>query len=295
MTAARVLLVLLGVLALSACGSARSTQSGGEPQSTATKVVPAIEAIDEPAPGAGWQSPPDKGDAEVHTTLSMCFSRGVKGDDQSECAPNPDQVEHLNQMEAEFEQAVQPAEGSTPRAIAQLRLPSLGPKARARFIVWRNDGGKLCVQTEELNGPNSGDGGPSGPCDPDNRCRTLCLESSGLSGRSMVFDYVLSGLIASEADDLRLTRDDGRVQDVALTGPVVPGFPKYRVFMLDLGHSDLYRRLELRQGDKLLAERQVPDAVFKRMRCAESSPPVLPSPDHQVTLADGCVERAAPK
>ena len=35
--------------------------------------------------------------------------------------------------------------------------------------------------------------------------------------------------------------------------PLVPGFPGYRVFMLELGR-DLYRRLELRLSDKDLAE-----------------------------------------
>ena len=78
----------------------------------------------------------------------------------------------------------------------------------------------------------------------------------------MVFDYLVSGLVASEADDLRITLDDGQVEDVALTGPVVPGFPKYRVLMLGLGGAQ-YRRLELRREGKVIAEENVPHAKIK--------------------------------
>lgn len=285
--------MICGLLALSACGSARTTQPGSEPQTTA-KVTPAIESIDEPAPEARWQPLPDHGDAVIKTSWDLCFSTDSKTQTQDDCAPNADEVQHLRQMEAEFDQAVQPAKGTVPRAIAQLRLTSRGPKARARFITWHNDAGKLCVETEEENGPDSGDGGPSGPCEPGWRCTKLCVEQSGSSESDLVFHYLLSGLVRAEADDLRITLDDGRVEDVALTGPVVPGSPKYRVFMLDLGRA-LYRRLELLRGDEVLEEEKVPDEVIRTTRCEDSGPPAMPSPDFQSRRSDRCVERAGPK
>jgi hypothetical protein len=291
-TGTRALLVLLGVLALSACGSSSAQHPSSEPQATA-KVTPAIEAIDVPAPDAGWHPLPDHGDAVIKTTWSLCFSDPPKTDGQDDCAPTPDQAEHADQMEAEFEQAVQPAKSTTPRAIAELRLPTRGAKARARFITWRNGAGKLCAETDEEDEDGGGGGGPSGPCVPGEQCANLCVGLSGSSGEG-VYDYLLSGLVASEADDLRITLDDGRVEDAALTGPVVPGVPKYRVFMLDLGR-DLYRRVELRRGGKVLAEEKVSDAVIRVMRCEDSGPPALPSQGEQSTHGDRCVQRAGPK
>jgi hypothetical protein len=287
-TATRALLVLLSVLALSACGSSNTTQPTSESQ-TSAKVTPVIEAIDEPAPPL-----PADGDAVVRTTWSMCFSDEAKTDDQDECSPTPDEVEHLRQMEVKFEQAVRPAKGTVPRAIAQLRLATRGAKARVRFITWRNEAGKLCVETEEQDEDSVGSGGPSGPCVPGARCTNLCVGRSGSSGSDGVYAYLLSGLVASEADNLRMTLDDGRVEDIALTGPVVPDFPKYRVFMLDLDR-DLYRRLELRRGDEVIAEEKVSDAEIRLMRCEDSGPPALPSQGEQRRHVDQCLERAAPK
>jgi len=251
----KALLVILGVLALSACGSSGTTQPSSEPQAP-PEITPAIETIDEPVPEAARELLSDEGDAGASAIQTLCVG------DQVNCASNSDAAEHLNKMEAEFEEAVRPAKGSVPTAIALLRLPSRGAKARARFITWKNDSGKLCAETYEENGNDNANGGPSGPCDPGGRCTNLCLELSGSSGGDTVFDYLVSGLVASEADDLRITLDDGQVEDVALTGPVVPGFPKYRVLMLGLGGAQ-YRRLELRREGKVIAEENVPHAKIK--------------------------------
>jgi hypothetical protein len=106
---------------------------------------------------------------------------------------------------------------------------------------------------------------------------------------------LLSGVVASEADRLRMTLDDGRVVEYGLTGPIVPGFPEYRVFMLDLG-SDLDQRLELVRDDKRIAEEKRSPVEIRMMRCEEDSPPVLPSQDQgRKSPLDQCLERAAPK
>ena len=291
MSAPKALLLLCCVLGLSACGSSQSTQPADTQQAQAS---PAIEAIDEPAPEAGWTPPPaDPATASIHVHWCLRFDES-KTDRTDDCTPTPDEVEKSIQMEQMFEQAVQPAKGTEPRAIAQLRLPARGPRARVRLAAWGTQSNKLCVETDEQDEGDSGGGGPSGPCVPGTRCENLCLDLSGSSGSKGVYVYLLSGVVASQADDLRITLDDGREEDFALTGPVVPGFPKYRVFMLDLGR-DLYRRLELRHDDKVIAEETQSPSEIRMTRCGEVDPPVHPSQSKATREFDQCVRRAAPK
>lgn len=291
MSASKALLLLCCVLGLSACGSSQSAQPAATQQAQAP---PAIQAIDEPAPDAGWTSPlDDPATASIHVHWCLRFGDS-KTDNNDACTPTPDEMEKSIQMQQMFEQAVQPAKGTEPRAIAQLRLRARGPKARVRLDVWRAQSNKLCVQTDEQDKGASGGGGPSGPCVPGTRCANLCLDLSGSSGRDAVYAYLLSGVVASQADDLRITLDDGRQEDFALTGPVVPGFPKYRVFMLDLGR-DLYRKLELRHDDEVIAEETRSPSEIRMTRCGEMNPPVHPSQNKATQEFDQCVHRAAPK
>jgi hypothetical protein len=287
--AARAFLLLSSVLAVSACGSTGSVQpADGD---TAAAPPPPIEAIDEPVPDAGFKMPP--GDVSSSSTY-LCL--GDEGEtDPQDCKATPDQAEKFLRMAKQFERAVQPARGTEPRAIARLRLSARGPNARVRLVVWRNQSDELCMETEveEENGGSSD--GPSGPCVPDSRCDKICLGLSA-SGSGSAERYLLSGVVASEADSLRMTLDDGRVANYALTGPVVPGFPKYRVFMLDLGR-DLDRLLELRRDDKTIAEEKRSPVEIRMMRCEEDFPPALPSQDApgEKSPLDQCLERAAPK
>lgn len=288
MSASRALLLLCCILGLSACGSSESTQSADTQQA---KAGPAIEAIDEPAPEAGWKPPPAN---SATASTYMCLGSESETDRKNECTPTPDQVQKFRQMEQMFDQAVQPTKGTEPRAIAQLPLRARGPKARARLVVWRAQSNKLCVETDEEDEDGGGGGGPSGPCVPGSRCANLCLSLSGSSGSDEVYVYLLSGVVASQADELRITLEDGGVEDFGLNGPVVPGFPKYRVFMLDLGR-DLYRRLELRQDDRVIAEETLSQAEIRMMRCGENTPPVLPSQGGRSREFDQCLHRASPK
>jgi hypothetical protein len=286
MSALRAVLILSSVLALSACGSSKSA----EPTSTQpAQAPPAIEAMDEPA-SVGFEMPPD--DAASSSTY-ICL--GDEGETTPEdCKPTPDQAEKFRRMAEEFEQAVKPAKETEPRAIAQLRLPAGGPSARARLIAWRNQSDKLCIETEVEEETGGSSDGPSGPCVPESPCEKICLGLSG-SGSGSASRYLLSGVVASEADRLRMTLDDGRVVEYGLTGPIVPGFPEYRVFMLDLG-SDLDQRLELVRDDKRIAEEKRSPVEIRMMRCEEDSPPVLPSQDQgRKSPLDQCLERAAPK
>jgi hypothetical protein len=195
-------------------------------------------------------------------------------------------------MEEEFEQATQPAKGTEPRAIARLPLTARGPTARARLIAWRNQSDKLCIETEVEDDSSGSSDGPSGPCVPEYRCKQICL---GLSGDGLGSNkrYLLSGIVASEADTLRTTLDDGRVVDYRLAGPIVPGFDEYRVFILDLGR-DLDQRLELRRDDKTIAEEKRSPVEIRMMRCDEDFPPVLPTQGSQGgrSQLDECLKKA---
>jgi len=260
-SAARALVLVFGVLALSGCGSSKSAQTTTEKQAAAPL---AVEAIDEPA-----TVPP------AASATAMCPDVPA-----GNCQPTPDEAEKL-------QQALTPAHGSEPRAIAELRLAARGPKARARLIAWRNRSGRLCLETqvEDVNGA------PFGPCLPGTSCRKICVQLVQTRTGSEAL-YLLGGAVASGNDRLQVTTDDGRVATYGLTGPIVPRFPGYRVFMLDLGRS-LYRRLELLAHDQVVAEEELFPAEIRSLRCNEG-PPVLPSQGSQGRRSPlhKCLEKA---
>lgn len=109
--------------------------------------------------------------------------------------------------------------------------------------------------------------------------------------------YVLSGVVSAEGDALRMTLDDGRVVSYELSGPLVPHFPAYRVFMLDLGR-DFNTRLELLRGDKVIAEEKQSLDAIRSMRCSEKYPvdamPRTPDEAEKSPLAQ-CFEKAGSK
>jgi hypothetical protein len=281
---------VFGALALAGCGSSNSAETTTE---TLAATPPAVQAIDEPASVALEMPPAEASSSSTY----LCLGRfGDEGKTTPEdCKPSPDEAEKFRRLEEEFEQAVQPANGAEPRAIAQLRLTARGPSARARLVAWRNQSDKLCIETEVEEDSGGSSDGPSGPCVPESPCKEICLGLSG-SGSGSVTRYLLSGVVASKADTLRMTLDDGRVVDYGLTGPLVPGFHEYRVFMLDLGR-DLDQRLELRRDDKTIAEEKRSPAEIRMMRCDEDFTPVLPTQGSQGRKSplEQCLERAAPK
>lgn len=247
---------------------------------------PAIEAIDEPEP-PGNVSDPDV--AVATTTWSMCFDddNATSGDD----CDSSETTEKLRRQAEEFARAVTPAKGSEPRAIARLRLTDREPGSRATLIAWRSQAGALCLASEEETADSSVGGGPQGPCVPQPHCTKICLNLSG-SGIGRNTRYLLAGVVASDGDMLRMTLDDGRVLTYELSGPPVPGFREYRVFMLDLGR-DFSTRLELLEGTKVIAEEKQPDYVIRRMRCSEKYPIGMPrsSEDVEKSQLAQCFEK----
>jgi hypothetical protein len=277
----RAVLILCSVLALSACGSSKSA----EPTSTQpAQAPPAIEAIDEPADVSDFMSLLDDSNA---TRVYWCLDQ-KQTNAREDCQPTPDQAEKLRRQQEVNLRAMQPAKGVEPRAIARLRLSARSPKSFAHLVAWRNESDKLCVQTEIRHEGNS----PDGPCSPGSPCGLLCLDISESGGGDETL-YLLSGIVDSKADELRMTLEDGRVVPYGLTGPLVPGFPRYRVFMLDL-RRELYQRLELRLSDKVLAQETLSPGEIRLLRCTEVFPPVQPSQD-RTSPVEECLQRAAPK
>ena len=179
--------------------------------------------------------------------------------------------EELRRLSEEIKRATTPAKDSEARAIAQLRLEKRGQNWRIRLIAWNSQLGELCLADDETDEDgNGGGGGPFGPCEPGGHCRDICLTFSG-SGTGTGWLRTTAGVVSARADQLRITFDGGRVASYKLDGPLVPGFRKYRVFMLDLGRG-IETRLELFDGDKLIAEEKRSDAEIRGMRCSNKYP-----------------------
>ena len=138
---------------------------------------------------------------------------------------------------------------------------------------------------------------PEDPCVPRSSCAKLCLSLSATSSASSPYLYVLSGIVSSDADGLRMSFDDDRVVDYALTGPVVPGFSEYRVFMLDLEARSLHTSRVASKAEKVIAEEKHSAAEIRMMRCNRGS---LRTRPWALTAARGprstnVSKRAAPK
>ena len=265
MSLARALILFCSVLALSACGSARSVQPADNAQ-IAPLPPPTIAAIDEPA-DTRWMDEPRDGDT---ASMYICGQEDSKTTTDTGCNPTPEMKEELRRHSEEIKRATTPAKDSEARAIAQLRLEERGRNARIRLIAWNSQFGELCLADDETDEEGGGGGGPFGPCEPGGHCRDICLSFSS-SGTGTGWLSTTAGVVSARADLLRITFDGGRVASYQLDGPLVPGFRKYRVFMLDLGRG-IETRLELFEGDKLIAEEKRSDAEIRLMRCSNKYP-----------------------
>jgi hypothetical protein len=286
---ARALILFCSVLALSACGSARSVQPADNAQ-VAPLPPPHIEAIDEPA-DTWWMDGP--GDGATGSTYICAQEEDSKTTTDKGCNPTPEMKEELRRQAEGTERATTPAKDFEPRAIARLRLDQRGRNARLRLIAWKSQPGELCLADDETDDEGGGRGGPFGPCVPGGHCGAICLPLSG-SGTGTEWLSTTAGVVPATADLLRITFDGGRVSSYKLDGPLVPGFPEYRVFMLDLGRG-IETRLELFEGDKVIAEEKRSDAEIRRMRCWQTYPvddmPRTPEEAEKSPLAK-CFEKA---
>ena len=171
MSLARALILFCIVLALSACGSARSVQPVDNAQ-IAPLPPPPIEAIDEPA-DIWWMDEPGDGDT---ASIYLCGQEDSKTTTDSGCNPTPELKEELRRHSEEIKRATTPAKDSEARAIAQLRLEERGRNARMRLIAWNSQFGSSAWPTTRQIEEGGGGGGPFGPCEPGGHCREICLD-----------------------------------------------------------------------------------------------------------------------
>jgi hypothetical protein len=275
--------LLLAAVLAAGCGSATAGPANdGEPAGV-LQAAPPIEAVDEPADSIALISLEPDAHGDAARTETICSVVYAEDEPVAEPEPLPEAGEttssscdelsaeekaRFEELEREFRKRVEPAPGSEPRTIAKLRLSG---ERVLKLAAWRSTSGLLCF-AEAVSEPDGGGGtGPGGPClgEDDVACTAaLCLESSG-HGPPMQWN--LAGVVSSDGEELRITNSSGMVRRYPLSGPVVPGFPEYRVFMLGLGRDD-YVKLELLRAGVVVAEQELPPWVVQLRKCQPDKP-----------------------
>jgi hypothetical protein len=291
----RWLLLGAAALLLAGCGGGVSAQGPGSDGSPVLPDAPAppIAAADGPAPDwlARLLHPQAESAAGVDSQGTFQFCFGVDAADSnghtsstSDCSGKPT-AEQLGQLEAQRKawlEAVAPEAGAPPRVVATLPLAGGGT---ASFAAWTAVGGDPCWTTEIEVGGGGGGGGPDGPCahaaSPDSRlalppCDALCLSSSGGGSSEENEVYVLAGTVPADADALRVMLAGGAVTTYPLSGPLFPGFPQRRIFLLELGDRD-WRTLELVRDGAVVRSVEMPKFQAASEDCrAQLGPPPKP-------------------
>ena len=276
------------MLVLAGCG-------GGSRHAAAPHVV----AVDAPAPGwvgRMFHPPPP---SRSHTVTVCLDTVGNGKPATSTCTPTAAQKAQLAAQEKRYLASIMPVAGSTPRTVARLALRGGG---RASFVAWRTAGGPCWVVSIALGG-----GGPSGSClhtfanagAAQGRCDALCLSSSGGGTTLASFEYVLAGTVPARGERIRIAFADGSRAAYPLDGPLLRGAPDRRVFMLDLGPSDSWRRVEVVRGGTVVARLAMPRelAAFDDCTARLGPPPPFHGPaamrPYERKL-NACVRQRAP-
>nr|MDQ3823169.1 hypothetical protein [Actinomycetota bacterium] len=157
-------------------------------------------------------------------------------------------------------EAIAPGRDAEFRVVARLRLTGPRRGVVLDLVAWRARSGQLCTVTlaRTAGEPDIGGAGPNGPCVPVNRCRILCVEQGqievGERGSTIV-----AGTVGSDADELRLALLGGGERRVPLDGPFLPGDPRRRAVLLDLGRAS-YTHVELRRDGRVVERREAESA-----------------------------------
>jgi len=235
-------------------------EEGGEPAGS-LQPAPPVRSMNEIVP-----PPPEDVDADVLVfDQNSVLERACPGVEPAQCKPSKERYEAVQRRLRQEHEAMDPAGGTEQRVIATLPLSRGGDAA---LIAWRARNGRLCVKVE-IRYPDStgiGIGGGWGPfdsCEPRSTCGQVCLARATEIPKTT---GVLTGTVSSSGDELRVTFLDGERRRYPLRGPVVPGFPESRVFMLDLGPR-LYERLELFADGKVSASVDTPREEIEVQLC----------------------------
>jgi hypothetical protein len=295
----RAALAVTAVLLLAGCGGnvdERVTAASGPIQ--ATEPPPPIVAIDEPAPEMvewflhewGPASDDDPNSVRESCDIILGDSQDDEDADEDGCAPpTPEEREQIARITEQWRTAVEPAPDSPARSVARLELTTGG---RAVFVAWRNRAGELCITTQiEDSDGSSGGGGPRGPCVPWERdCEAICVWAEGGGPGEETQRYVLTGLVPSTGELLRVTLAGGAVRTFPLTGPMIRDSER-RVVMIELGPRN-WRRVELVRDGDVAATAEMPPLQVASEECWDQVGPE-PVADDEVDAwlarVDSCV------
>jgi hypothetical protein len=233
-----------------------SAEHGQSPPQLAARagVAPAVRVVDRP--------PPANVEALLELQLGIARPRPTISSVQTSCMPSPcsaADVAEANTREAEHEDAIRPASGTSPRAVAE--LPGAG-----ELIAWHNKAAQLCLAGARISG-NTTD--VFGPCvaDRTNPCTAMCLASDMSAASGAPTTYLLAGTVPRDATALLVGTSRTRTL-YPLRGPLLRGTDR-RVFILDLGRDD-YRVLELLRGTNVIDSLELPaiQAAFEDCQAA---------------------------
>ena len=201
--------------------------------------------------------------SSIVTFLWAVGTQGPGGTTSTSTTPTPAQIAEARRQFDVHREKLEPAPGSSPRAVARLPLADGGDTL---FVAWHNRDGLLCTYTNTVDAGGGGGGGAAGPCEGDDQgtqCAAVCLSSSG-TGSASAERWVLTGTVPADADALDVTTADGATTEYPLTGPVLDG--DRRVFLLELGAHD-WRKLGLVRGGQVVDETTMPAASAAAEDC----------------------------
>ena len=157
----------------------------------------------EEAPRAGE----DVGTGSIHSFAFCEYTADDAASSEADAGECPDaSPAEIEKARADWRarlEAVRPAPGSSPRAIAKLGLPD---GERAVLVAWRSAAGRLCTELHVLDSRGRSTGGvPGGACVASGECDDLCLESSRHDD-----SHLLGGTVVEDADELRVVQAGAR-------------------------------------------------------------------------------------
>jgi hypothetical protein len=267
---AALLLLAAGYGSTLAAGDGASTMTA----STAPRAVlaaPPMQKVDRPADDLAFLWEPNGRGA---SSMEICAQFSISGpadtppqttttSTNGSCDSLSDaEKAQIHVQEQTYLESIRPA--APPRIVAEL---GVGADRTVELAAWSNTKGELCLGADSRTTSFSSTGGPFGPCAVGTECDGgLCLDEvqTDNAGR----DFALAGVVPAAADRISLTVRGGETRAYPLDGPLVPGFPSSRVFMVDLG-PDRYRRIVASAGGSVLATIEKEPVAVAAEECSD--------------------------
>ena len=213
---------LFGALLLLGCVGCGGVATGSAPHrmlrpASAHLIVPPIVTLDQVVSANAWRNMNEVGGTACASAPDWKM--------KSPCPPDISEEP--------------PDAQATTKVYAALRNPSETGFV-AYFITYHSPHKGLCSELVrdlevDLGGPP--DCTASETCEVDLDCVTWSTPDDMRRG-----DRVLSTIAPAKARSIRLTFSSGRTAEYALDGPLYPGLPDRRIFMVDIGRERLSRK-----------------------------------------------------